>query len=217
MSLADNLAAVRATLRPGVTLVAVSKTRPAAEIQEAMAAGQLDFGENYAQELRDKADTVPAARWHFIGALQRNKVKYVVGRTVLIHDVDSVELAEEIGKRSLPRKSAILVGVNFGEEQKSGVPTKDALALCEALMKVEGVELRGLMSIPPWGDDPEDSAPYFAELADLAARGRDRGLPLHELSMGMSSDYQVAMRHGATLVRVGTAIFGERRRKTATS
>lgn len=217
MSLVDNLAAVRATLRPGVTLVAVSKTRPAAEIQEAMAAGQLDFGENYAQELRDKADVVPGARWHFIGALQRNKVKYVVGRTVLIHDVDSVELAEEIGKRSLPRRSAILVGVNFGEEQKSGVPTKDALALCEAIMKVEGVELRGLMSIPPWGDDPEDSAPYFAELADLAARGRDRGLPLHELSMGMSSDYQVAMRHGATLVRVGTAIFGARRRKQPTS
>lgn len=218
--IADTLAAVRARIdtataaagRPpgSVTLVAVSKTRPVEDLVAAHAAGQLDFGENYAQELRDKADALGAGyRWHFIGSLQRNKVKYVVGRAALVHDVDSLALAEEIGKRSTS-PTAVLLGVNIGAEpQKSGVLPDEALALARAVHAVPGVSLRGLMCIPPPVDDP---SPFFAALADLAARGRADGLPLDELSMGMSHDYPLAIAHGATLVRVGTAIFGARGR-----
>jgi pyridoxal phosphate enzyme (YggS family) len=209
--IAANIHAVTTRVPAGVTLVAVSKTRPPADIRAALAAGHLHFGENYAQELRDKFESCPGARWHFIGALQRNKVKYVVGRAELVHDVDSLALAEEIGKRSLPRVTGVLVGVNFGEAQKSGVGTRDALELCEQIARVPGVQLRGLMCIPPLAPGPEAAAPYFAELAELAARGRARELPLAELSMGMSQDWEVAIRHGATLVRVGTAIFGARK------
>jgi pyridoxal phosphate enzyme (YggS family) len=222
MSIAANLDRVRATLRgataaagrpaDAVRLVAVSKIQPVAAILEAAAAGQVDFGENYAQELRDKTAeiTLPVC-WHFIGALQRNKVKYVAGRATLVHDVDNLPLAEEIGKRSGERPTGILLGVNIGEEpQKSGVLPKEALALAEAMTRIPGVTLQGLMCIPPAVDEPSAAAPYFAALADLAARGRAAGLPLHELSMGMSHDYAVAIQHGATLVRVGTAIFGAR-------
>lgn len=222
MTIAANLATVRAAVRDAavaagrdpsaVALIAVSKTRPVDDLREAFAAGQRDFGENYAQELRDKADALgPDYRWHFIGALQRNKVKYVVGRASLVHDVDGLPLAEEIGKRSGARATGVLLGVNIGREpQKSGVMPEATLALAKAIVGVAGVELRGLMCIPPPTDDPADAAPFFQELADLAARGRAEGLPLHELSMGMSHDYPVAIAHGATLVRVGTAIFGAR-------
>lgn len=216
MSIRDNLAAIRAALPANVTLVAVSKTRPAADVREALAAGQVDFGENYAQELRDKAEEVGTGpRWHFIGSLQRNKVKYVVGRATLVHDVDSLSLAEEIGKRSGPTPTGILIGVNMGEAQKSGVPTGEVLDFARSVVGVPGVVLRGLMTIPPPSEDPEGAAPFFAELAELAARGRADGLPLHELSMGMSHDWPVAVRHGATLVRVGSAIFGARPPKIA--
>ncbi|MDP2304530.1 MAG: YggS family pyridoxal phosphate-dependent enzyme [Pseudomonadota bacterium] len=227
MSIVDNLQRVRETLREAtlaagrplgsVRLVAVSKFQPVAAIVEAAAAGQVDFGENYAQELRDKAELVATPiRWHFIGALQRNKVKYLVGRAWLVHDVDNLALAEEIGKRSGGSPTGILLGVNIGEEpQKSGVLPANALDLAEAMTRIPGVELRGLMCIPPAVDTPEAAAPYFDALADLAERGRASGLPLHELSMGMSHDYGVAIRHGATLVRVGTAIFGARPPRTA--
>lgn len=227
MTIALNLARVRATLaaataaagraESSVRLVAVSKIQPVAAILEAADAGQIDFGENYAQELRDKAEQVQApVRWHFIGSLQRNKVKYVVGRAMLVHDVDSVALAEEIGKRSGATPTGILLGVNIGEEpQKSGVLPKDALEMARTVSALPGVVLRGLMCIPPAVDEPEQAAPYFAALADLAARGRADGLALDELSMGMSHDYAVAIRHGATLVRVGTAIFGARPPKGA--
>jgi pyridoxal phosphate enzyme (YggS family) len=219
--IADRLAAVRSRIADAcaaadrdpatVVLVAVSKTRPAEEVAAALAAGQIDFGENYAQELRDKADTLgPGPRWHAIGALQRNKVKYVVGRAGLVHDVDSLPLAAEIGRRS-PGATAVLLGVNIGEEpQKSGVRPADVLATAREVGALPGVSLRGLMCIPPADADP---APHFRRLATLAEEGRAAGLPLHELSMGMSHDFEVAIRCGATLVRVGTAIFGERARK----
>lgn len=211
MTIAENLRAVRSELPPGVRLVAVSKTRPADDVRVAMAAGQTLFGENYAQELRDKADELgPGPEWHFIGSLQRNKVKYVVGRASLIHDVDSLALAEEIGKRSGATPTAILIGVNMGESQKSGVPTDQVLEFARQVSRVAGVRLTGLMTIPPPTERPEDAAPFFAELAELAARGRADGLPLTELSMGMSHDWRVAVQHGATLVRVGSAIFGAR-------
>lgn len=211
MGIAAAIAALRTDLPATTRLIAVSKTRQAEDVREALAAGQVDFGENYAQELRDKADEIgPGPVWHFIGSLQRNKVKLVVGRAALIHDIDSLALAEEIGKRSGPTPTGILIGVNFGEEQKSGVPVRQVLAFARELTAVSGVALRGLMAIPPPSEDPEGSAAYFDELRHLAERGRAEGLPLHELSMGMSHDWRVAVRYGATLVRVGTAIFGAR-------
>ena len=222
MSIAERLEAVRVRLRVAaensgrdpalVTLVAVSKTRPAEDVKEALAAGQRDFGENYAQELRDKADLCgPLPTWHFIGSLQRNKVKYVVGRASLVHDVDNLALAEEISKRSFPRQTGVLIGVNIGREpQKSGWMPEQVLEVAPKVAALPGLSLQGLMCIPPPTENPEDAAPYFEELAALAAAGRAQGLPLHQLSMGMSHDFEVAIRYGATIVRVGTAIFGAR-------
>ena len=219
MGVRENLATVRARVDAAaaacgrdpssVLLLAVSKTKPLEDLREAFEAGQRAFGENYAQELRDKADVLgPSYVWHFIGALQRNKVKYVVGRASLVHDVDSLDLAAEIARRSGDRPTAVLLGVNIGEEpQKSGFLPSGVLAAARAVHAMPGVRLRGLMCIPPAGEDP---APAFARMAALAAAGRAEGLPLDELSMGMSEDLEAAVAHGATIVRVGTAIFGAR-------
>ena len=217
MSIADNLAAIQARVqaacvaagrRPdAVRLVAVSKTKPVAAIEEALAAGQLVFGENYAQELRDKATHIEGVEWHFIGHLQRNKARHVAGTAALVHAVDTVKLARELAKRA-PNGQDILLEVNVGEElSKAGVLPEDALARCEELEQVDGIHLRGLMTIPPLDQDP---GRYFQMLADIASEGRRRGLGLDELSMGMSADFEVAIAHGATLVRVGSAIFGRR-------
>jgi len=227
MSIAENLAAIQARVTracevagrdpSSVRLLAVSKTKPESAIHEALAAGQRAFGENYAQELRDKvaafAEVDPAPEWHFIGHLQRNKVKYAVGKAALIHAVDSEKLARAIGERAARGglTQAVLVEVNVGgEDSKSGVAPEAALALCEAIQSMDGLTLRGLMTIPPYREDPADVAPFFSRLSALAAEGRAQGLPLDELSMGMSHDFEVAIAHGATLVRVGTAIFGAR-------
>ncbi|MED5369435.1 MAG: YggS family pyridoxal phosphate-dependent enzyme [Myxococcota bacterium] len=217
MSIAENLAQVKQQIREAalaagrdpesVRLIAVSKTKPVSDLREALAAGQRELGENYAQELRDKAEQMAGepVEWHFIGGLQRNKVKYVVNKAALIHAVDSLRLGQEISKRASGRQP-ILVSVNLGDEQsKSGVPASEALALCTQLMELPGVELRGLMCIPPPGQGQ-----WFQQLAELAAAGRAQGLPLTELSMGMSADYREAIAHGATYVRVGSAIFGSR-------
>jgi pyridoxal phosphate enzyme (YggS family) len=221
VSVEENLARVRARVDAAalaaqrdpasVLLLAVSKTKPLEDLRAAHAAGQRHFGENYAQELRDKADALgPAYTWHFIGSLQRNKVKYVVGRASLVHDVDSLELAEEISRRSGARPTAVLLGVNVGREpQKSGFLPEQVLEAARHVGSLPGVRLQGLMCIPPAG---LEAAPFFAELATLAARGRDEGLPLEQLSMGMSDDLESAIAHGSTIVRVGSAIFGARER-----
>ena len=223
MSVRERLSVVQARLQraceaagrdpASVTLVAVSKMHPAETVAEALAAGQRDFGENYAQQLRDKALALgPEPRWHFIGNLQTNKVKYVAGRTWLFHAFDRLKLADAFAKRyDVPQR--VLVQVNTGSEwSKSGVTPEDTLALCDEVMAHPGVTLCGLMTIPPYREDPEQVAPFFQVLQELQAEGRRRGLPLDELSMGMSHDFEVAVRHGATLVRVGTAIFGPRPR-----
>ena len=207
-----------------VRLLAASKTRTPDDVREAIAAGHLLFGENRAQELRDKSSELvghrPAPEWHFIGPLQRNKVRYVVGTASLIHAVDSLRLAEAISKRALllqsrqelTRPVGVLIEVNIGaEESKAGVPAGEALSLAVAVDRLEGIEVRGLMCIPPAGEHPEAAAPYFSAMDGLARAGRSRGLPLTELSMGMSGDFEVAVRFGATIVRVGTALFGARR------
>lgn len=188
-----------------VKLVAVSKTKPIDAVRDAFAAGQRAFAENYAQELREKADALPQCEWHFVGALQTNKAKIVVGRAALVHTCDRIALAQELGKRARAAglTQRVLLEVNIGEEpQKAGAPPAEVPALLERIRGIEGLECEGLMCIPPAAGDPR---PHFRALRELALR-----LGLRELSMGMSADYEIAIEEGATLVRVGTAIFGER-------
>lgn len=188
-----------------VTVVAVAKTQPADAVRAAVAAGAVDIGENYAQELAGKRAEVTGARWHFIGRLQRNKAKLVAGQVALVHAVDSVELARELGKRAGGAVQAVLLAVNVaGEASKGGVPLEAAPALAAELAAVDGVRLDGLMTMPPPDVDPR---PAFEALRAL----RDR-LGLRLLSMGMSGDFETAIACGATHVRIGTAIFGERPR-----
>ncbi|HEU4382780.1 MAG TPA: YggS family pyridoxal phosphate-dependent enzyme [Anaeromyxobacteraceae bacterium] len=208
MTVAERLQRVRAAIPPGVTLVAVSKGQPAAAIREAHAAGQRHFGENYVQEWREKAEALadlPGLSWHFVGSLQTNKAKYLVGRVALVHTVDRLELAREVSRRSAQKGAvtAVLLEVNVaGEASKTGCTPAEVPALAGAVRALSGLDLRGLMCIPPAEGDPR---PHFRALRAL----RDR-LELTELSMGMSGDYPAAVEEGATLVRVGTAIFGER-------
>jgi hypothetical protein len=207
-TIASRLEAVRRGIPPGVTLVAVSKTQPAAAIREAHAAGQRDFGENYVQEWREKAEALsdlPDLTWHFIGSLQTNKVKYLAGRVGMVHTVDREELGREISKRweKAGARARVLVEVNLGgEASKGGCAARDVPGLVELLRGLAAIDVVGLTCIPPPEDDPR---PHFRTLRAL----RDR-LGLRELSMGMSGDYPVAIEEGATIVRVGTAIFGER-------
>ncbi len=215
LTVAENISAVRLRIAAAATqarrdsttikLVAVSKTVAKDRCLEAVAAGQPLLGENYAQELRDKAPLVPGARWHFIGPLQRNKVKYVVGTAELIHSVSDQSLLEEIATRAEHRAliQRCLIQVNVGDEaQKSGCAAAELDALLERATQLPSVKIEGLMCIPPAQGDPR---PHFVALRLLAERHR-----LTELSMGMSSDFESAILEGATLVRVGSAIFGAR-------
>jgi hypothetical protein len=206
-------ACVRAGRAPSdVTIVAVSKTHPAEAVRAAAAAGATDFGENYAQELATKRAGCGEVRWHFIGKLQRNKVKLVAGQVALIHAVDTVSLAEEIAKRAGGVVQPVLVAIS-GEASKSGVTADIAPDLVHSLTTIEGIRLDGLMTMPPPSDDPEASRPAFEALRTLRDRIQDQlGCALPVLSMGMSGDFEVAIACGATHVRIGTAIFGERPR-----
>jgi pyridoxal phosphate enzyme (YggS family) len=195
-----------------IRLVAVSKTKDAAAIRLAYAAGQRDFGENYAQELTKKAaelEDLRDLRWHFIGHLQRNKAKVVAPIASVVHTVDSARLAEELGKRAA-KSLSVLVEVNVGgEDQKSGCGAAELGSVLDAVEKEATLKLTGLMTVPPLSDDPEASRRFFEELVVLRdTHGGPGRLP--ELSMGMSHDLEVAVRAGATIVRVGTAIFGAR-------
>ncbi|MCA1828102.1 MAG: YggS family pyridoxal phosphate-dependent enzyme [Myxococcales bacterium] len=182
-----------------IKLVAVSKLQPVEKVRRAIDAGHGIFGENYAQELRDKAAALPDAEWHFIGALQTNKVKMLAGKVALIHTCDRLSLAKELSKRS--GRQRVLIEVNIGREpQKAGVLPEHAPALLEQIGAL--VRVDGLMCIPPAEGDPR---PHFRALRELAEK-----LGLEELSMGMSADYEIAIEEGATIVRVGTAIFGAR-------
>ncbi|WP_305044131.1 YggS family pyridoxal phosphate-dependent enzyme [Geoalkalibacter sp.] len=227
MTLAANLSSIRAEIAAAcrrverdpraVRLVAVSKTKPASLIDEAFAAGQRLFGESYVQEFLDKADAVRnPVDWHFIGHLQSNKVKYLRGRIAMIHSVDRLSLAEEIDRQwgRLGRSVEVLVQVNLGEEDsKSGVAENQATELVRALAALPHLRVRGLMCLPPFFADAEEVRPFFRRLRALAAAISALGLPgvaMDELSMGMSHDFAVAVEEGATLVRIGTAIFGER-------
>lgn len=199
----------------GVTLVAVSKTRGPDDVRAAYAAGQRDFGENYVQELVAKAEALADLadlRWHFIGHLQTNKARAVAERAAVVHSADSERLVRELGRRAAAagRTLGLLAQVNVaGEAQKSGCAPGELGAVLAAARESPGLSLRGLMTVPPAADDPEASRPWFAALRALReSHGGASSLP--ELSMGMTHDLAVAVAEGATLVRVGTAIFGAR-------
>lgn len=199
-----------------VALVAISKTQPASAIRAAYEAGQRDFGENYAQELarkRTELADLPDIRWHFVGALQTNKAKFVVPGTSLVHAVDRLAAAEALGKRAVAAGGTVdvLLEVNVGgEESKAGVTLAQVPDLADAVVRVEGCVLRGLMCIPPPASG-DDVRRYFAKLRDARDELRARLPTADLLSMGMSGDYEEAIAEGATHVRVGTAIFGARR------
>ena len=198
-----------------VRLVAVSKKFDAQIVQQAVAAGQTLFGENRVQEALDKIPQVgPGAQWHLIGHLQRNKARHVVGRFDLIHGVEGIPLALELNRRTAAAggRQPILLQVNLsGESTKSGVEADALSELIEAVIDLPALELRGLMTIPPPVERPEESRVWFSRMRRLRDEAEQRqGLALPELSMGMTGDFEVAVEEGATLVRVGRAIFGER-------
>ncbi|MEW6660727.1 MAG: YggS family pyridoxal phosphate-dependent enzyme [Thermodesulfobacteriota bacterium] len=224
-SIARNLEAVRGRIAAAarktgrdpalVKLVAVSKTVDLERIKEARDAGQKIFGENYLQEARGKIEALgEAASWHFIGHLQSNKAKAAVALFELIHGVDSLKLARALDTAAAQagKVQEILIQVNLGgEETKSGVPPDAAPALLREIARLPRLRVAGLMTMPPWFTDPEAVRPYFRGLRELRERLLQLQIcPLPELSMGMSGDFEAAIEEGATLVRIGTAIFGRR-------
>ena len=213
-----NLAAEKAGRNTeDITLISVSKTKPVSMLLEAYEAGSRDFGENKVQELIDKYEVMPQdIRWHMIGHLQRNKVKYIVDKVALIHSVDSLKLAEEISKEALKKEVtvSVLIEVNVaGEESKYGVSPQEAEELIRQIAILPGIKIEGLMTIAPYVDDAEENRQYFALLkqlsVDISSKNIDN-VNMNVLSMGMTGDYAVAIEEGATYVRVGTGIFGDR-------
>ena len=200
-----------------VTLIAVSKTKPVEMIKEAYDTGIRDFGENKVQEIMEKYPLLPSdIRWHLIGHLQTNKVKYIIDKVCMIHSVDSLKLAEEISRQAVKHNVTvdILIEVNVAaEESKFGVRPEDAIDLCRDISTLPGIRIRGLMTVAPFTSDPEENRPVFCALrqlfVDIDGKNIDN-VCMDCLSMGMSGDYTVAIEEGATFVRVGTSIFGQR-------
>ena len=227
MDLQENLQQVEANIckacenagrkRSDVTLIAVSKTKPIEMLQTVYDLGARDFGENKVQEMCEKMEVLPKdIRWHMIGHLQTNKVKYIVGKTELIHSVDSLHLAKEIEKQAAKQNVtvSILVEVNIaGEASKFGTSRDEAISLVEEIAKLDHIHIKGLMTIAPFVDDPEDNRQYFRDIkqlsVDIAQKNIDN-VSMNVLSMGMTGDYTVAIEEGATMIRVGTGIFGDR-------
>lgn len=200
-----------------VRLIAVSKTKPVEALKEAYEAGCRDFGENKVQELTEKYEELPKdIRWHMIGHLQRNKVKYLVGRVYMIHSVDSVKLAEEISREAVKKNVTVLILVEVnvaGEESKFGTSVREAEMLVREIAALPGISVRGLMTIAPYVEKAEDNRQYFVNLRQLSVDIKKKNIDnvcMDVLSMGMTGDYTVAVEEGATYVRVGTGIFGER-------
>ncbi len=203
--------------RSEVSLIAVSKTKPVAMIKEAYDAGIRDFGENRVQELLEKIPQLPSdIRWHMIGHLQRNKVKYIIGKVAMIHSVDSLALAEEISREAQKRKDIanILIEVNVaGEISKFGVTSDAVLKLAEDIATLPAIQLKGFMTVAPYTENPEENRSYFRKLAQISVDIGNKNIDNRStcfLSMGMTGDYSVAIQEGATYIRVGTGIFGER-------
>lgn len=228
MQIKDNLEQIQERIRQAaadcgrnpdeITLIGVSKRKPADLIQAAINAGHKDFGENYIQEAVEKIDSLgrDAACWHFIGHLQSNKAKFAVKYFDLIHTVDKFKLAKEINKQAakIGKIQEILLQINIAREQtKSGADAGEVIGLAKEISQLDHVALKGLMCMPPFFDDPEEAREYFKAVKAISRVIRDANLPnvdMAHLSMGMSNDFAVAIEEGATLVRVGTAIFGSR-------
>lgn len=215
-----NEAAKRSGRNPNeITLMAVTKTHPASELNEVIDAGATDIGENRVQEILEKYDFVKPVRWHLIGHLQTNKVKSIIDKVVMIHSVDSLHLAEEIDKRAKSHgiKMDILIEINSAmEESKSGISGNDLKELSEQIVNTcDNLRICGIMCIPPIAEKPEDARPYFKEAKNLLDEMKTWNYPSDkfnptELSMGMSGDFEVAIEEGSTIVRVGSSIFGPR-------
>ena len=206
--------------RSEVTLIAVSKTKPVEMLEEAYGTGIREFGENKVQEMMDKYEVMPKdIHWHMIGHLQRNKVKYLMGKAALIHSVDSLRLAEEISAQSVKHEvtTDILIEVNIaGEETKFGTDREEAIALVEAAAKLPNIHICGLMTIAPFVENSEDNRKYFQQIRQLSVDIKEKNIDnvdMRILSMGMTGDYEVAIEEGATMARVGTGIFGARNYK----
>ena len=203
--------------RSEVTLIAVSKTKPVSDIRQAMDCGITVFGENKVQEIKDKTEEIKEPlSWHMIGHLQANKVKYLPGRVCMIHSVDNVKLAQEIEKQfaKTDEKIDVLIEVNMAqEESKFGLSAEDTPEFVKEICELPHLNIRGLMTIAPYTENPESNRQYFKGLRELKERINSMNLPgvlMDTLSMGMTGDYEVAIEEGATFVRVGTGIFGER-------
>ena len=203
-----------------VTLIAVSKTKPVELLEQVYHCNIREFGENYVQELTDKIEYMPKdIKWHMIGHLQRNKVKYIIDKVAMIHSVDSLRLAEEISKEAVKKNvvANILVEVNVGlEDSKFGVMVQEVENFIQDLSKLPSICIRGLMTSAPFVENPEDNRVLFKKLTQLCIDIKDKNIDnstMDVLSMGMTNDYIVAIEEGATMVRVGTAIFGARNYK----
>lgn len=225
--LGDNLKIVQDNIRNAceragrsvdeITLIAVSKTKPLSDIEELITYNVTEFGENKVQELVDKYENVSKpVNWHLIGHLQTNKVKYIVDKACLIHSVDSYKLALEIEKEAVKKNviANILVQVNVAnEETKFGLDTSQVIGLVEEISKLPHIKIKGLMTIAPFVENPEENRAYFSQLKQLSLDIKSKNIDnvdMSILSMGMTNDYEVAIEEGATMVRVGTGIFGER-------
>jgi pyridoxal phosphate enzyme (YggS family) len=200
-----------------IKLVAVSKTVEASRIQEGIEAGVSILGENYVQEAQKKIEEIgrPVA-WHFIGHLQTNKAKYAIRLFEMIHSLDSLPLAEELNRRAEQggQVAKVMIEVNIsGEATKFGTDEEKVFSIARGIVNLNHLSLEGLMTMPPYFDSPEMSRPYYIKLRELKEKMIREGIPLKELSMGMSNDFEIAIEEGATYVRVGTAIFGERKQK----
>ena len=203
--------------RSEVTLIAVSKTKPVEMLQEIYNEGIREFGENKVQEMCEKMELMPQdIKWNMIGHLQTNKVKYIIGKTSLIHSVDSLKLAEEIQKQAVKHDvtADILVEVNIAnEESKFGISKDETIQMVRDIAKLDHLKIKGLMTIAPFVENPEDNRLYFREIKQLSVDINNQNIDnvsMDVLSMGMTGDYMVAIEEGATMVRVGTGIFGER-------
>lgn len=203
--------------RSEVTLISVSKTKPAEMLQEAYDAGSRDFGENKPQEIREKYPQLPTdIRWHMIGHLQRNKIKYIIDKVCMIHSVDSIRLAEAIDEEAKKHGIVmpVLIEVNVAEEEsKFGVHLDEVESLIRQISELSNIQVQGLMTIAPFTENAEDNRIYFRKLRNLYVDIKDKNIDnvnMCNLSMGMTGDYEVAVEEGATMVRVGTGIFGAR-------
>lgn len=200
-----------------ITLIAVSKTYPVSAIREAMALGCTDFGENRVQELTKKMEEVTEpVNWHLIGSLQSNKVKYIIGKTKLIHSVDNIKLLEELQRQSVKHQltTEILLEINVAKEaSKHGIFAEEAMDFVKHISTLSHIRLKGLMTVAPYVENPEENRPIFRQLYDLSVdiqKQKFNNISTSLLSMGMSNDYEVAIEEGATMIRIGTSIFGER-------